>query len=237
MAKQRSQSGRHRSEERTEEIASGERAADKDPSLIEQGHLGNQAMQARIGGDQVTAGTKADVVDVARPLVERAQLALQVDPADPQKLARLTGILERSHLPNREELAAQITAVESMRRALDAALDEHFGGHDEEARWAVDAVLAAVGDALAVGDLGDGTWHDIRGSIDLSPAVQEGSVEARAEALIGDLATAMAPAGASERATGELGQAVSGVVRSLALALMLEEDEEEEWAEPSVELE
>src|SRR5690606_4228070 len=100
-------------------------------------HAGRQAEQGHEASTSGHAGPVGDadlahVRDAARPLVERALLALHVEPRDPQRLARFVTLLERSRLPAEQR---------------DALIDRL---RDDQA--AADAIAATVRGALGVDD-------------------------------------------------------------------------------------
>src|SRR5687768_11595921 len=62
--------------------------------------LGNQAAWAELSGGAGPGRAPLDVVrDAAHPLVERAILALQLEPRTDREVARYVEIVERSKLP------------------------------------------------------------------------------------------------------------------------------------------
>jgi len=237
MAKQRGSKGSETRDRATgaseREAASPEHDSAKDPSLVDQAALGNAVVQARMeSGEGLAAqGPGLDVVaEVAAPMVQRAMATLQLDAADAERHARRIEILEQSRLSEREALVDQLHGDETARQTVDGLLDTHFGGHDAETRWAVDAVLDAVGRSL--GGEGSGrAWTDADGALELSEQVGSGSLDSRAQAMIADLASARAPEAGRQAATSDVGSATAQLVRSLALMVLLDEEEEEEELE------
>ncbi|MFK7929612.1 MAG: hypothetical protein AB8H79_15560 [Myxococcota bacterium] len=238
MAKKRGVQGPDKTPEAAKTAADVGRGAEVDPAVHDQGHLGNAAVQARMsaGVSAVTPTMEAGLVaDVARPSVQRAMLVLQLDAHDPAQTERLEQILERSNLPEKVELQSRLQDDAMMRQSVDALLDQHFGGHDADTRWAVDATLVAVAEALD-GALVNDSWVDARGSVALTEATSSGSLAERSAALITELSEARASAGTRERSQGDTGRSVASLVRSLNLVVSLDEDEEEEeWAVSSIE--
>lgn len=235
MAKKRGSKGGARSTDREHgsESEVGTSTPGVDPALLDQAALGNAVLQARMEGIAEVAGGESVpdlevVASAAELLVSRGIQALQLDASDADALSRRVGILERSHLPEKEALIEQLRDDETARTTVDGLLDQHFGGHDAEARAAVDGVLDDVRQALLDGVALGSRWTDARGSLELSEGTRSGSLDARSQALITDLAGAHASEDAAGRATSEVGTATASLVRSLALMVLLDEEEEEE---------
>lgn len=238
MAKQRGNKGNESKEYGTAKAPESQVAKAVDPTLLDQSALGNAVLQARMEGQgpvSAPAGPGLDVVAaVAQPLVRRAMAALQLDAADASRLERRVEILSGSRLPERESLIDQLHGDESMRLTVQGLLEQHFGGHDASVRQAVDGVLASVDTALS-GQETEGAWTDAQGAVTLSEGATQGTLDARAAGLIADLAEARAPQAGREAASAHVGTSTASLVRSLALMVLLDEEEDEEregaWAD------
>ncbi len=198
------------------------RAPEVDPMLLEQGALGNQAVQAQLGGESAADGDVGlDVVrDVAVPLVDRASLALELGPVDPARHQRFVDILDGSKLPDdrRQVLLDKLSTDAAASGMVQDAVARWFGAFSPALRSDVSRVLDAVRDGLISGL-----------SVPLSDGALAGSVAARASALVGDVAEVVAPPGpAREGARGGVGAAVRGLCRDVVLAAAFDDEEEEE---------
>lgn len=177
---------------------------------------GNQALQ-----DEVGATVDLDVIrDVAFPLVERAILALQVVPRDADRHERLVEILERSHLPEdrRQVLVDKLQTDRAAGLGVLEAVGRWFPG---QPRTEVGRALDEVWRGLQEGHPDTGAWAIGEERIPLSGATLEGTVNDRAESLVGDLA-----------GSGSFGVALRGFVRDVYLALAFDEEEEEDSWDP-----
>ena len=196
-----------------------------------EGALGNAALQDQLAGVDAQAGL--DVVrDVAFPMVERALLALQLEPRG-SEVDRFVEIVERSHLSEerRALLADRLRTDEAAALGVRDAMERWFGSDAPEVRDAVSDMLDAVWRGLENGfaDEAGARWQIDDHEIALSEAAISGPVAARAEAMVADLAQTLATgAMAGERA----GEAVRGFCRDVLLALVWDEEEEEESGEP-----
>lgn len=179
--------------------------------LDEQAELGNAAIQARMVTQELPGQSElSPSVQLAINHVDHALAALHLDPAEPARVERLVAILEGSNLAERDTLVDRLHAAETSRQVVDAALVRWFGSADHETRWAVDAALATVRAALD-----DQQVEPVDGAGSDAPwSILEGA-GAQATALEG-------------LATAPVAQAVVGFCRTLALAVMLDEEEEEE---------
>lgn len=228
MAKRRSQTGTE-IEGTNRAVSSSEPARERD----EQSELGNAAIQARLTTEESAPGATA-TVQAAQALVQHALDALQLDPAQPARTQHLVALIERSQLPDRDVLADRLRAAETSRQVVDSALDRFVGAHDEAARWAVDARLAAVREALDRGELPAALPSEHGG--ERQPSPEDGAAAlverlAQTDAAQGELA------GPSD-ATAPSAAALSGLCRLLALTVLLdeEEDEDDDWVGPDLEL-
>jgi hypothetical protein len=222
MSKRRAQQGPGHEVESARQSEAGRQAestVDVDASMLEQAILGNAALASRLGETEGGQAASGGLIEQARPLVVHAMAALQLDPADPERLARRVALLQASVLEERQRLIDKLTANEALQQAVDAALDAHAGGHDVETRWAVDATLTAVAHTLDGGSLDDGVLHHSDGPILLGADVDVGG-------LIDAVAQERAPASSA---------AISALCSALSLVARLEEDEEDEaWLDPAV---
>ncbi len=196
MSKRRSHAGPDHEPRRA-----GPERPDRGVDVDEQQELGNATLQGRLGAP-ATASPDDAAPRAAAALVQHALAALHLEPADVGRLDRLTALVERSALRERDALVDRLHASETSRSMVDRALDRWFGGHDAESRWRADAALAATRDALAA---------ELGGPVAAPPEV---AGAATAEAL--DVV----------RERG--GEAIAGFCQTLALAVLLDEEEEEE---------
>lgn len=186
---------------------------------------GNQARSR-----QLTAGADLAVVrDTARPLVERALLALHLEPRELGRLARFIEILERSRLPDehREALVDKLRTDQATADAISAAVRAAFGDDGPELRDALIRSLEALERALG-GEPSATSWPLPDGShLDLGAEVLEGGASTQADALVGSLAEAVhapLPQAARPESTSA---AFIRLCRDLSLLLPWEEEEEE----------
>lgn len=226
MAKQRKGSDKATEQAQQTPVAEqGER-----PALQDQAALGNAVLQARMETGEATVEGAAPglevVAAVAEPLVRRAIAALQLDATDAERLARRVEILERSHLPEKQALIDQLHSDETTRTTVEGLLTRHFGGAGPDTRDRVDAVLDSVRSALEQGQATAEGWRDPTGVVAVGDS--EGSLDTRAASLVASLAEARAPEAARTLADQGVGVATSSLVRSLALMVLLDEEEEEE---------
>ncbi|MFT4628171.1 MAG: hypothetical protein ACI8PZ_006866 [Myxococcota bacterium] len=201
--------------------APGEREARPD-SLGREGALGNEAVQRGIEGPEAAAAPGVDVVrDVAAPGVAHTLVALELRPMAPQRLERLLAILAGSALDEgrRAELVDRLEADQQTASVVGQALAAAFGEADGDAvrERAVD-VLMVVADALSSGSPDGPSWRTPQGTVDV-PEV--GSLRARADALVAGLVDSLGDA------AGVKGEAVATMCRTVQLAVLLEEEEEE----------
>jgi len=205
-----------------------------DPLLVEQGAVGNEALQGLLGTDHETgeAGVDLDVVrDVALPMVERAVLALELSAVAGVRPDRFVAIVEASNLSDdrKQVLVDKLQTDRAASGAIDDAVARWFGA--DAARADVSKALDAVWAGLADGSAAGSAWRVGTRDVDLSSDAKEGATVSRAEALVGDVAHAVVPAGpAREGAQGGIGPAVRGLCRDLILAFAFDEEEEEEEA-------
>jgi len=189
------------------ETEGAKRASSASPpthEVDEQRELGNAVLQGRLETDELTSAETA-APRAALTLVDHALAALHSAPADADRIARRVALLERSLLPERDALVDRLHASETARTVVDAALDRWFGAHDAETRWRVDAELLGARHAL-VGEIGP----------DPDGARQRSDVAGVVGPAALDALEAAAP------------PAVVGLCQTLALAVVLDEDEEEE---------
>lgn len=187
--------------------------------------VGNAALQERMAGGAVTQSGVAplDVVrDTALPVVGHALIGLQLVPRGDQ-IDRFVDVLSRSHLPDdrKSELIERLRSDEAVAAQVREAVERWFGPDSESVREGINKDLAQVEAALLDGAAAEGGWQ--LGSQQFALSSIEGSITARADAMIGDLATGL----------GLGAEAVQGFCRDVHLALMwLEEEDEELEGEP-----
>jgi hypothetical protein len=214
-------------------------ATGSEREIVPESAVGNAALQDRLaGGDVADLGR---VREVASPLVERAVLALQLVPRGSEQVQRFVDILARSHLPDerKELLSDRLRTDEAIALGVHEAIERWFSADTPEFRGALVEALDRVGSALqhGSGDTAAGKWRDDVRDVPLSGGVLTGAMAGRAEALIADLAIGLIEGPVAEGAKGGVGAAVRGFCSDVLLALVWdEEEEEEEWeAAPAVE--
>lgn len=199
----------------------------------ERGHavdagLGNAALQAQLAGGEV--GLEV-VRDVAFPMVERAILALQLEPRG-EATDRFVEIIERSHLSDerRALLTDRLQTDEAAAMGVRDAVERWFGADGPEVRDAVIDALDAVWQGLeqGIGDQATGQWRFGGAEVGLSEGAISGPVAARAESLVADLAATLGAAALAAHVGGRAGESVRGFCRDVLLALVWDEEEEEE---------
>lgn len=200
---------------------------DKDARPERQAGEDLSVVRGRMGGDEENSVSSAVVIDTALPIVSRATLALEVEP--PQHgHGRLVEILRASGLERRDLLIDKIRADEAIVQGVSDVLVRVFGPEGPQSREAVAAALSRVERALASGNEEGGIFRSELGAVVLTASAMEGSVGSRAEALIAELGTALSDISAPDRTPGE---ALLAVCLGLQLALLWDEDEEEEALE------
>jgi len=179
---------------------------ERGPSL-EQTAVGKDAISNLDALSQLESPELSVVRDAALPMVDRTLLALELELRGEQ-LQRWVEILDGSQLPSdrKEVLVDRLYSDERTAGLVHDAVERWFSGDSA-------AVREQIGDALSAIS-GDLRAPEILATV--TPV--EGSVQQRAEAAIGELATHH----------GSSGAAVVGLCRDLYLALWWEEEEEEE---------
>lgn len=208
MAKQRKPPEHAPVEERTEAAAA---SFEVDPTIAEQGVLGNAVLAARLDGSSAEVGVSAasgrEVCQHALPLARQAQVALLLPQRPTEEVARMLAIVEGSKLPDdrKEALIERLEEQHAASVEALAAWEATVGSLDEEARslWA-----DALGQAIA----------GLEGGREPGPG--EGSVADRAARFVGELVAEARPELQAE--------AAAQVCRSVVLMVHFEEDEEEE---------
>ena len=189
------------------ETAEAPRHADLDPSLAEQGILGNAALQARLDGHELSGAEVAphdQALAQAVHLVEQALVALQLHARPAPELARLLEVVERSGLSaeRKEAIATRLSDDQEAALAAERLVGEHLGALDAEQRSAWVERLVQLTDQL-------------RGA---TVAPEGLSVEGAAEWVGAQVDAA---------ALGADAEAVATLCRSIALWVHFDEDEEE----------
>lgn len=192
--------------------------------------FGNQAAQEQLGGPVQVEPVSLDVVrDAAIPMVERAILALQITPRREAQVARFVEILQRSRLPEERKALLQdhLLTDQTAAQGIRDAVERWFAVDSEATRDALVGALDSVIDALA-GHAGDGGWVLPDGrTLSLGDEALTGSLSSRAEALVSELVEELGPGGLDGAGHG-VGAAVRGFCRDVQLALLWDEEEEEE---------
>lgn len=242
MAKQhRKGSGRGQEQASSSETAAEQSSA---PELAEQQSLGNQAalQGAELEGGllgEAGADLGVDFVrDAAFSLVGRGVLALQLFPTPSGQLERFLDIIERSHLPGdrKEALTERLHADQQAGDIVQGAVSELVGQDGPEARAQLNQQLELIWTELQQGELGATTWTRADGAeVVLSPETAAGPVEGRAPALVADLARAIGMTVAPTHS--DAGTAVQAFCSAVHLALVFDEEEEEDFTDDGPEFE
>lgn len=205
MSKQRKPPGQeHGHETRDATVA----APDLDPSLVEQGILGNAALQERLAGDAQAEGLAAaggqQVAAQAAALAGQARVALTLRPRPDDRQERLVDIVARSGLPaaRREALIERLETQQVTAHDAHAVVEQVLGPLSEAARSAWTEALGRVLADIAAGRLPPGG---------VEPAAWVGALVA-------------------EAAPGLDGEAASALCRAVLWQLHFDEEEEEEEA-------
>ena len=173
-------------------------------------------------------GVDLDLVrEIAAPLVSRSILALQMFPQPGAQLDRFVHILENSRLPDDRKavLVDRLRTDQAVATSISDAVERWFPGDSETLRATLTQALLGIEGALQREDLA---------GVSPSEEARSGSTSARAEALVRDVADALA----GDALTGlvgpeaSVGAAVQGLCRTVQLVLLWDEEEEEETATP-----
>jgi hypothetical protein len=169
-------------------------------AVPDQDALGNEALLSQLGAGRVQETPSADAArEAALAVVDRAQLALQVDGPQAERLARLEAIVAGSNLPldRRQALLERLDKVGVESAAVHDAVMELQGADGPAVRAALAATLDGVRQAVA----------------NAQPTSDAGRASgAAAVDLVGQVA----------------GQGVRTLCSALYLAVALDEEEEEE---------
>lgn len=199
------------------------RAPSSEHAELDELQLGNQAHQDRLSA----ADASLEVVrDAASPLVERAILALQLEPRDAGEVERFVEIVERSRLgeERRDVLVDRLQTDRAAAEGIRDAVQRWFQADGPDVRESVVGALDLVLDSLYDGAPAGAEWALADGArVQLTGEALQGSLGSRAEALLRDVAAHVAPAVDSV--------AVQGFCRDVQLALLWDEEEEEELGE------
>jgi hypothetical protein len=157
----------------------------------------------------------AEVRDTALPVVERAMLALQIPFREPAQVGRFVEIIEKSHLSDdrKAEVIDRLRSDDLAARGVSDALQRWFGNDNEAVRGEALDALGRVYRTLQGGDVVE---------------AGEGTLGARSEAAIAAVAAREA-SGASPPGP-EAGGAVRNFCRDVQLALLWDEEEDEDEA-------
>ena len=185
--------------------------------------VGNQAAQHVLESPE-TPGL--DVVrDVALPGIKHAQVALELRAMPQDALDRLVGIVERSGLDEvrRVEMADRIRSGQEAAFSVGRALSSTFGVEDSpEARDQVVDLLHGISGALQSGTAEGDSWMAGGACVEVP---LEGSLRERADRLLIGLTEVVSPG------SGQ-GESVAALCRTVQLAVILDEEEEEEGPVP-----
>jgi hypothetical protein len=110
-----------------------------DPLLVEQGVLGNAALQERLGGGLLEAAEQqlgASTRSAAATMARQARVALLLHPRPAEEQARLLAIVEGSALSadRKEALVERLTEQQAVALEAQAAVGATLGPIDEESR-------------------------------------------------------------------------------------------------------
>lgn len=210
-----------------------------DPSLLQQGSLGNQALQAQMAGEDGPVAASLDVVrDVALPKLDRATLALQFLPRPHEQVSRFVEILQRSALEGdrRQALVDKLLTDQAAAEGVSESIQRWLGSDQDAWRSQLLELLELTGEALQQGQAHEGGWELPTGEVVALAEEAEASTADRAVALVGEVAASLASPEIQQR-LGDVSAAVRGYVSTVVLAILLdeEEEEEEEAAWPEVE--
>lgn len=212
-----------------------------DPTVVQQGAVGNQALQDKISGQERGTPQVSDpdlARDTAFPLVERALIALQMLPRPQADVDRFVQILERSHLPEerRALLVDKVRSDQAAALGAQRAVERAFGADGTALRSGLIDTLDAVWAGLQAGRAEGASWVvPERAPVPLGDvaADSEAATGVRAEALVRDLAAGMvAPELVGERDPGAVADAVQAFCRDAQVLILWDEEEEEEAHEP-----
>lgn len=207
-------------------------ATDRDVATNETS-LSNRAVAEQLAG---LAPEKRDVGldtvrDVAFPLVERASLALHLEPRPAADVERFLAILERGHFDraHKDALIDKVEGDQAAAVAVQEAVERSLGAIDEDVRTEIIGVLEQTWTALHEGSPGESSWIQGDREFPLSEAALQGSAGDRAGGLIADLVEHFGSdtlkQGLEERGSGA---SVARFCRSVVLAYFFDEEEEEE---------
>lgn len=186
--------------------------------LDEQSLLGNQAVFSRIHGGDDDGDPVSVARDLAIPMIDRGGLALQFEGVGDGPLARFRSILEASQLDRvaRDSVLGRLDTREAVARDVSEAVRAVFGEDTDDLRDRVARDLDRVFDALKVGEsvdgaleLSDGTRVELTG---------EGN---RVQSLVTGVGDAVASVSGAQ---------ILAFCQRVHLALMLDEDEDEDDA-------
>ena len=169
-------------------------------------------MQARMGGVVSDADVSVDVVrDLARPMAERALLALQIHPRQPAEVDRFVDILQRCTLAEEQRtvLIDKLISDQANATLIADATARMFPDLDQAGR---NELIAALGRVHAA----------------LGQAVSQasGTPQQQAESMLAEAVdTHLESTSINEQVSGK---AVVALSTQLLLALRWEEEEEEE---------
>ena len=172
--------------------------------------VGNAAHAEELDGRYIPIDAAGDA---AKPIVEHAQLSVELRYEGETPIARLLELLQASNLPqdNRDWLAHRLGITASNVERIDKALVAAFGEPVDAARARAEVALERVATALREGEARDGGWWTGREWVGTAPATR---VRDAVDGLISALA-------------GDNGEKIVELVRTVSLGIVLDEDDEE----------
>ncbi|MCO4746557.1 MAG: hypothetical protein KC912_17315 [Proteobacteria bacterium] len=209
-------------------------SAQKAPETSTESLVGNRAVADQFSATEVDRKEPGldTVREVAFPLIERASLALHLEPKPAAEVERFIAILERSHFDrsHKDALIDKVEGDQAAAIAVQDAVERALGTVDDELRSGVIDALDKAWTSLHEGSPGQDSWVHGEATLELSEASLVGPVGDRAGGLIADLVNHL---GSDEMKQGldekGAGAAIAHFCRSVVLAYHFEEEEEEEF--------
>ena len=178
--------------------------------------VGNAAQAEELDGRHIPVDAAGDA---AKPVVEHARLALEVRYEGQTPMARLIALLEASDLPTDSSswLAERLKSTRATEALVAKAVTTWFG---EDGAERAEQALAGVASVLAAGQATEMGWVSAAGAV---PIAQGQTIREAVDHLLLGLGA-------------EDGPAIVGFCRQLHLAVMFDDDEDEEldWGLPGL---
>lgn len=205
-------------------------------SEVDSQERGNQAAFEWLStGERAPAPAPLDIVrEAACPLVERAILALQIEPRSDGDVARFVEIVKGSALPEEQRalLVDRLVTDQAAAQGIVDAFQRWFAEDSPDLRAHVVGTLDGVMAGLQEGTERDAAWALPDGRlVSLGEATRDEGVSARADTLVRALAEQCSPPELGERLSLQgrsTGDAIGGFCRDVQLALLWDDEEEEE---------